>query len=46
MDVKIEGGADVGMPEEDTDGFIVALALYAAGSKAVTEAVEAHFGEA
>ena len=46
MHVEIEGSAYVGVPEEDTDGFVVAFALNAAGGKAVAKAVEAHFGKA
>lgn len=46
MHIEIESRADVRMTKEDTDGFIVAFALNAAGGKAVTQAVEAHFGEA
>lgn len=40
MDVEVEGGADVGMAEEDADGLVVAAALDAAGGEAVAEAVE------
>ena len=46
MNIKIEGSADVGVAKEDADGFVVTFALDAAGGKAVTEAVEAHFGKA
>ena len=40
MDVEVEGGADVGVAEEDADGLVVAAALDAAGGEAVAEAVE------
>ena len=40
MDVEVEGGADVGMAEEDADGLVVAAALDAAGGEAVAQAVE------
>ena len=46
MDIEVEGCADVGVAEENTDGFVVAFALDAASGKTVAEAVEAHFGEA
>ena len=46
VDIKIECGADVGVAEEDADGFVVAFAFNAAGGKAVAEAVETHLGKA
>ena len=45
MDIKIECGADVGVAEEDADGFVVAFAFNAAGGKAVAQAVETHLGK-
>jgi hypothetical protein len=39
VDVEVEGGADVGVAEEDADGLVVAAAFYAAGGEAVAEAV-------
>ena len=45
VDIEVERSANVGVAKEDADGFVVAFALNAAGGKAMTEAVEAHFGE-
>lgn len=44
VNIEVEGGADVGVAEEDANGLVVAFALDAAGSETVPEAVEAHFG--
>ena len=46
MDIKIECGTDVGVAEEDADGFEVTFAFNAAGGKTVAEAVETHLGKA
>lgn len=37
MHVEVEGGADVGVTEKDTDRFIVAAALNASSGEAVSE---------
>ncbi len=46
VNVEVEGGADVGVAEEDADGLVVAFAFDAAGGKTMPETVEAHFGKA
>ena len=46
MNVEVEGGADVGVAEEDADGLIVAFAFDAAGGKTMPQTVKAHFGKA
>ena len=46
MYIEIEGGADIGVAEEDADGLVIAFALDASGGEAVPEAVETHFGKA
>ena len=45
MDIEVERGADVGVAEENADGFVVAFALNTTGGEAVPEAVKAHFWE-
>ena len=40
MHVKVERGADVGVPEQDAHRFIVASAFNTAGGKAVPEPVK------
>ena len=40
MDVKVQGRADVGVPEDDADGFVVAVAFDAARGEAMTQSVE------
>jgi hypothetical protein len=46
VDIKIERCADVGVAEEDADGFVITFAFNAAGGKAMAEAMEAHLGKA
>ena len=45
MHVKVECGADVGMPEQDAHRLIVASAFDASGGKAVAEPVKLEAGE-
>ena len=40
MDIEVEGCGYVGMTENDADGFVVAVAFYAAGCETVAQSVE------
>lgn len=40
MNIEVEGGRDVGVTQEYTDCFVVAVALNTTSSKRVTESVE------
>ena len=41
VNVEIKGGADIGVAQQGTHGFVVAAAFYAAGGKTVPEPVKA-----
>ena len=45
MDVEVQGGAYVGMTEDDAHRFVVAVALDAASSEAVAQTVEFDYGD-
>ena len=40
MDVEVKRGADVGVTEDDADGFIIAVALDAACGEAVSQSMK------
>ena len=40
VDVEVEGGADVGVAQEDADGLVVAFAFDAACGEAVAQTME------
>ena len=45
MNIKIEGGSDVRMAENDTDSLVVAVTFDAAGCKTVAETMEFDVGD-
>ena len=42
MDIEVEGRADVGVPQQNADRLIVAVALNTAGCEAVAQGMEPH----
>ena len=46
MDIEVQGGADVGVAQENAHGFVVAFAFDAAGGEAVPKAMKPYFGQA